>query len=281
MLKRLCCLCLLGAALLLPARPAVPEALPVLEVRAPAPVADIPLPPDRLVRRLERALHDSGRFQVVTVQHRALPADHALSLSALAGALPDGPAAVPGGLLLLPTVVGFHHEPAALLLPDMDGRFTLVDQARLDLVVEVVEAASRRILASHAVSGTARGPNAPDNAPPPALVEAVLDDATAHLLNRLVDQLAPMRVVQVQDRLLYLNRGADGGLRPGDALLLYRPGPVRRDPQTGEGLGRLETGLGMARVVRIDAQVTVAELVGTPGGIILGDHARLMDRPEP
>jgi curli biogenesis system outer membrane secretion channel CsgG len=59
------------------------------------------------------------------------------------------------------------------------------------------------------------------------------------------------KIANVDGGTLYLNAGADGGVKEGDEFTVYRVGKQIKDPDTGEVLGADETKVGRIRVTAV------------------------------
>jgi len=82
----------------------------------------------------------------------------------------------------------------------------------------------------------------------------------AQMTDQLVDAVFPMRVLNVQGKQVWINRGKDGALKKGDVLKVFRPGIELIDPDTGESLGSAETEVGKIKVTRANPKFTMAEV---------------------
>lgn len=99
------------------------------------------------------------------------------------------------------------------------------------------------------------------------LGDAYAEEVAATLMNALY----PIKVAAVApDGTVYLNRGADGGLKLGQPLLVMRQGDRVVDPDTGVQLGNIETVVGGLQVVEVEDARSKAQLV-LGQGVMTGD----------
>jgi hypothetical protein len=85
------------------------------------------------------------------------------------------------------------------------------------------------------------------------------------MADQLIDAVFPMTVLQVAGSQIWINRGADGGLKRGDVLTVYKPGPALIDPYTKEVLGSAEMAVADVSVRTVDPKFTTAEIVAGTG----------------
>ena len=85
-------------------------------------------------------------------------------------------------------------------------------------------------------------------------------DAAAQMADQLINLAFPMKVIKVDGRQLWINRGQDGGLASGDKLAVYRPSGELIDPDTGERLGPAEVEVAKAVVKLVNPKHSVAEI---------------------
>ena len=73
------------------------------------------------------------------------------------------------------------------------------------------------------------------------------------------DEIKVGQVIEVLDEYrVVLNRGANDGVRSGDRFLIFTLGPELKDPESGEGLGRLEVVHGTGSVIHVqDRMATI------------------------
>lgn len=80
--------------------------------------------------------------------------------------------------------------------------------------------------------------------------------------------------------VVYLDGGQSGGLTPGAVLTAIRPGEMVRHPLSGADVGRMHHYLGRVRVLAVQDQTAIAEIVQACGPIHVGAALRPFE-PEP
>lgn len=106
----------------------------------------------------------------------------------------------------------------------------------------------------------------------------LITDTARVAVARVMDAVFPLKVVKIDGRSLYLNRGAEvSGLKLGDSVNVLKPGDAMTDPDTGESLGQTEQVAATAKVVEIQPRFTRIELEGDAGGVSEGMLVRRQD----
>ena len=90
------------------------------------------------------------------------------------------------------------------------------------------------------------------------------------LVKNIGSEAASGSVVRADGNQLYVNLG-QGVVAAGDELRIISKGEELIDPETGISLGSLETEIGSARVVNVQEQFSIAELVSSTGSPSRGD----------
>lgn len=74
------------------------------------------------------------------------------------------------------------------------------------------------------------------------------------------------KIAKVEGGSVFLNVGAEAGIKEGDAFDVYRVGNVIKDPDTGEVLGSDETKVGRVKVTKVmGARLSTASIVSGSG----------------
>lgn len=115
-------------------------------------------------------------------------------------------------------------------------------------------------------------------------VRAAIENAVRRICERMDKIPWEARIAEVQEEdgktALYLNAGADSGLKVGDLLEVFRAGADIRDPDTQLVIGKTKgKSLGRARVIELRPKLTLAEPLA-PGEFKPGDQVRFIARPE-
>ncbi len=97
---------------------------------------------------------------------------------------------------------------------------------------------------------------------------------------KIVEIVFPMKVIQIDGNLAYINRGEGGGLQLGDSLIVYEAGKAMVDTDTGENLGTTETPVATLRVVEILPKFSKAEILRGQASVFAGQIVRYAPRQE-
>jgi curli biogenesis system outer membrane secretion channel CsgG len=91
-----------------------------------------------------------------------------------------------------------------------------------------------------------------------AATREAVADAVQKIVGELGDRPWEGRVVTMRDGQVYLNAGAETGIKAGDELDLVRAGEALIDPATGINLGSAEEKLGRVRVTSVQEKFSIA-----------------------
>jgi hypothetical protein len=92
------------------------------------------------------------------------------------------------------------------------------------------------------------------------LIIDLYQTASLRMLHRTIEAIYPVRLLEVVDGKVVLNRG-EGAIAAGDEFEVYSLGKAYVDPDTGEMLGQGETKAAVIRVVRVAPKFAEAEIV--------------------
>ncbi len=94
--------------------------------------------------------------------------------------------------------------------------------------------------------------------------EAITGAVTA-ILSSLKEVAWSGRIVDVRDGLVYINAGAEQGVRSGMEFEVYAQQPALVDPDTGKTLGQPERKIGVLRIQSVEDKYAVAEIISGSG----------------
>ena len=102
----------------------------------------------------------------------------------------------------------------------------------------------------------------------------------------IVDRLYPMRILTVTENgTIFVNRGADVGIKIGSTFSVERPGKDLVDKDTGVIFGQVETTIGSLKITSVEASRSRAEMLSgdTPleGDILRNKALPVKPKPEP
>lgn len=204
----------------------------------------------------------------------------------------QGNAAADGLLLAVdfyafPTITLFkfasHHRP----VPRLENKFHRLETGRLEVQVDVVESDTGRIIGSFTLDDSFSTAetivNGRGGPPSSARFVGMAKTIGESLASELLQTAYPIVVVKdvADGGPIYLNRGADGGLKKGDQLHLFSSGEALIDPQTGENLGSAEELIGKVEIVSVRPKFATAKIIDAVNAsssgalhIVRGDIAR-------
>ncbi len=109
------------------------------------------------------------------------------------------------------------------------------------------------------------------------VISDLMDDFTTKAVSLIVERLYPIRVLGVTaDGSVYLNRGADGGLKKGAIFAVMRPGKELVDMDTGLSFGKAEIKVASVKIVAVEASRAKAAVVSLGSDVRAGDILRKM-----
>ena len=182
--------------------------------------------------------------------------------------------------LVIPTVQDFVFYRSAKPVPNMASKYIRRDSGRLEINAQVLDTSTGAIKTTFYMKSSFATKdqvvNTKSGAPSKTHFTRMAKKVSAQMADQLVDTVFPMRVLNSQNKQVWINRGQDGGLKKGDKLNVYRPGEALIDPDTGENLGSAETFLAEVKVTRVNPKFTIAEITGKnpESPILKGDILR-------
>lgn len=116
--------------------------------------------------------------------------------------------------------------------------------------------------------------------PGPGMVDDLfMEDLQRQLVdkmaNKIIEAVFPIKVMQMDADVVYLNRGEGGGLSVGDRVTAYELGKELVDPDTGEHLGASERPVAVMEVTEVLPKFTKARVIEGAGKIANGMLVRV------
>ncbi len=222
-----------------------------------------------VLAEMESALHAVRKFDVLTRQKdklKSLREEQKFAKSPLS----KGNAAKEGQLeaanyIVFPTVQDFKFYRSSTPVPNISNKYVRRDSGILQIHAQVLDTESGQIKANFYLKSTFATKdqvvNTKGGHPSSTYFTRMAKDVAAQMADQLIDSVFPMLVLNAEGDLVWINRGADGGLKKGYVLNVYRPGKQLIDPYTKEVLGTAEQLIGRVKVVRVNPKFTVAEIV--------------------
>lgn len=221
-----------------------------------------------LTTDLEASIRATRKFDVVSRQKdvmKDIREEQQLSASdAFAGDAADSGALANANFLILPTIQRFTFYRSAKAVPNIDNKFRITDGGSLHVTAQLVDTTTGQVLTTFDATSSftlkTRLANTNSGSPSTANYARISKKIAAQMADQLVDSVFPMKVINAQGNQVWINRGQDGGLKPGDILIVFSPGVELIDPDTGENLGSAESEVGTIKVTRVNPKFTIAEL---------------------
>jgi len=97
-----------------------------------------------------------------------------------------------------------------------------------------------------------------------AVIDAI-NQSVAAITSRLENVPWQGRIVKAEGDKIFINAGANFGVRVGDRFTCYKPGQAMIDPDTGLNLGSKDTKYGQIEVVEVSEKFSVCKPAGGTG----------------
>lgn len=96
---------------------------------------------------------------------------------------------------------------------------------------------------------------------PEDFAHALLDDVAARIVDELTENIYPPKITKVMgEGQFVVNRGGNT-VETGDVFEVFKQGDWVVDPDTGEKLDRLETSVGIAKIMTVKPKYSLAQLI--------------------
>jgi hypothetical protein len=236
-----------------------------------------------LRRELENALDSTQLISVVAREHGVLDA----VLSEMVLSHRRSMRAVPAQSIIAATVEDVTLGERRRTAPRNKGQVLVSMAGAMSLRVVVLRASDGFVQAEIPIDETWAGRSRLDDATEgdsgahkvdgsPADFVALCETVARSFATRVLNQIAPVQVLQRSDDQLFLSRGEDAGYRIGQTLRVIRQGAEIRHPVTGQILGHSETTIGEIQVTEVQPRLTIAKILSsreqiTPGAIVRED----------
>lgn len=92
--------------------------------------------------------------------------------------------------------------------------------------------------------------------------------------NAILSGVYPVKIVEVKDQRVILNRGKGAGIKIGDKMQVVSQGKPIIDVDTGESLGGSEEEVGVVEVTSVEVKFSKAKIISGQGRISYGDICR-------
>lgn len=138
------------------------------------------------------------------------------------------------------------------------------NQRPLSLLMRMYDVETSRVI------GTARGVGAG--------LQEVVDNAVEDLSRTMEHVSWTGKIASVSGDALYLNAGAEEGIKKGDRFEVFSIGKEIKDPESGEGIGYEEQLSGLAEVVSVSEKTAQLKVIQKDHPVKVGDKAQLIGK---
>lgn len=197
----------------------------------------------QMIDRQEAAQLLTEQFAQAITENRDLPS----AMGTLKGA----------ELLVLGSLSALNVENEAIRLPKSNRVFeNKIGRAEGD--IRIVETASGDIIESRHISiEESMDSGCDENQLIAALAKSYSEQAVQLVLTRIF----PLQIASIDgEGAVYVNKGNDGGLFPGEVLEVFRAGQPVKDPATGSSLGFEESYLGLVTILKVEDSRSVGKI---------------------
>lgn len=199
---------------------------------------------------------------------------------------------IPAQILVTGAITEFEHSSAGGRGGLRVGKFTLGGKggvAHVGLIIRLIDTTTSQVLDSQRVEGKAKsgglgftttikdvsfGSAGFKKTPLGKATQQAIDSAVAFIISKMEGVPFQGKVVSVKGDKIYLNVGKRNGVHSGASFLVYRPGEIIVDSDSGEVLGSEEQHIGVVRVSQIKEKFSTGTKV-QGGKILKGDIVRL------
>ena len=265
-----------------PAQPATRQTTVTVAIPPPAEFAR------GLTEALTTVLVKTGRFTVL--ERAAMQAVQQEQQIGASGAVTKETAAQSGALLgaqvlITGDITGFTYEKSGLggaLTNIVKGLSVAAERVTAEVIIDLrlIDASTGEVLMSHKGIGKASqtglaadlikdernySGNATLTTPLGLASRQALQNSVAGILLGMPRMRWGGRIVDVREGVVYLNAGADQGVRIGMELDVYEVQPALVDPETGKNLGAPDRLIGSIKVTQVLEKFSTAQLLAGEG----------------
>jgi curli biogenesis system outer membrane secretion channel CsgG len=234
-----------------------------------------------LTEKLKTALAATRKFEILERQDVDMLADEVRFAHSKMGDPSHGPKngkmvgadfMITGEISLIQANSGSRPIPSTDRYNQITSGTIIADIRIIDTQrASVVAAAKIEASSSRSIITTSSSPGTVDD----LFMEDLQRQLVDKMANKVIETVFPIKVVQIDGGLVYLNRGEGGGLAVGDQVTAYELGKELIDPDTGENLGASERPVAVMEVTEILPKFTKAKVINGAGNIANGMIVRV------
>ena len=110
------------------------------------------------------------------------------------------------------------------------------------------------------------------------IISQLITQYSTRSVAKIVSRLYPVKVMGSADGTVYLNRGADSGLKVGEQFIVMRPGQALIDPDTGQSFGQAESKIATIQITDVEGARSRAQIL-SGSDPVSGDILRKSSKP--
>ena len=148
-------------------------------------------------------------------------------------------------------------------------------EGKMTVNVRIVDSRGGKVVAANKFTVEHEDMNFKDEVTPDDFVEALKEKTVRTIVNGIVDDVFPLKIIKVDGDKVYINRGDGVDFKVGDTLSVVKLGEGLVDPDTGEMLGSAEEVVGTVEVTDIQHKFSMAKVVTGAGKIAKGAVVRI------
>ncbi len=172
-------------------------------------------------------------------------------------------------------LINFYIDTKRKKVPYMD-EVQVISTTHVEGTFRIVDVHTGAIISSEkiTINGKLKGINDSTQ-----IISKMITQFSTRAVAKIVARLYPIKVMgSSADGAVYLNRGADSGLKVGEHYIVMRPGQALIDPDTGQSFGQAESKIATIRVTEVEGARSRAELL-SGSAPVSGDVLRKPSKP--
>ncbi len=160
--------------------------------------------------------------------------------------------------------VPYMDEVQAITTVNVEGVFRIVDVHTGAII------SSEKIIIKEKIKGITDSTQ---------IISQLITQYSTKSVAKIVSRLYPIKVMgSAADGTVYLNRGADSGLKVGEQFIVMRPGQALIDPDTGQSFGQAESKIATIQITDVEGARSRAQIL-SGSDPVSGDILRKSSKP--
>jgi len=169
----------------------------------------------------------------------------------------------------------FYIDTQRKKVPYMD-EVQVISTTHVEGVFRIADAHTGAIISSEKININEKIKGITDQT---QIISKMISQYSTRSVAKIVARLYPIKVMgSSADGAVYLNRGADSGIKIGEQYLVMRPGQALIDPDTGQSFGQAESKVATIKITEVEGARSRAELL-SGSNPVSGDILRKPGKP--